>query len=83
MKSYLDELLANNADLDSSDAKAAVLEIASSRYFPQSVNLPADLEIAFELWEAICRGVTNGGSAVPEANKKLWRDTDSWLQARR
>lgn len=83
MKSYLDELLANNADLNSVEAKDAVLEIASSRYFPQSKNLGADLKTAFQLWEAIQDGVTSEGSVVvPEATKKLWRDTNTWLQAR-
>ena len=83
MKSYLDELLSNDADPTSPQTKARVIETASTRYFPQSIDFSGDLQIAFELWDAIFDGVKNGGSAVPEASKKLWTETNEWLAARR
>ncbi|KAH7067400.1 temperature dependent protein affecting M2 dsRNA replication-domain-containing protein [Paraphoma chrysanthemicola] len=83
VKSYLDELLSNDADPTSPQTKARVLETASTRYFPQSVDFAGDLKTAFELWDAIYEGVKSGGSAVPEASKKLWNETNEWLAARR
>ncbi|KAL5115557.1 hypothetical protein ACEQ8H_006533 [Pleosporales sp. CAS-2024a] len=83
VKSYLDELLSNDADPTSPQTKARVLETASTRYFPQSIDFPGDLRKAFELWDAIYDCVKNGGSAVPEASKKLWAETNEWLAARR
>ena len=52
VKSYLDELIVH-PDATSPEAKHAVLETASTRYFPQCVNLRADLEVAFLLWDAV------------------------------
>jgi hypothetical protein len=83
VKSYLDELLSNDADPTSPQTKARVLETASTRYFPQSIDFAGDLKTAFGLWDAIYEGVKNGGSAMPEATKKLWNETNEWLAARR
>lgn len=83
VKSYLDELLSNDADPTSTQTKTRVVETASTRYFPQSVDFSGDLKTAFELWDAIYDGVKNGGPAVSEANKKLWEETNGWLAARR
>lgn len=83
VKSYLDELLSNDADPTSPDTKARVLDTASTKYFPQSENFPGDLSTAFEIWDAIFQGVKNGGNAIPEATKKLWSETNEWLSARR
>jgi hypothetical protein len=83
VKSYLDELLSNDADPTSADTKARVLVIASTKYFPQSEDFSGDLNTAFDLWDAIAQGVKNGGSAVPEAIKKLWSETNEWLAVRR
>jgi hypothetical protein len=60
-----------------------VLETASTRYFPQSVDFSGDLKKAFELWDAIYEGVKGAGSAIPEANRRLWTETNEWLAARR
>lgn len=83
MKSYLDELLSNDADPTSPQTKERVIETASKRYFPQSLDFSGDLETAFELWDAVHEGVKNGGSAIPESTKKLWSETNEWLTARR
>ncbi|KAF2126461.1 PIN domain-like protein [Dothidotthia symphoricarpi CBS 119687] len=83
VKSYLDELLSNDADPTSPSTKSRVVETASTRYFPQSLDLPGDLQTAFALWDAIYSGVKAGGSIVPEPSKSLWTETNSWLAARR
>lgn len=84
VKSYLDELLSNDADPTAPETKARVVETASSRYFPQSLNLPDDLKSAFSLWDAIYAGVkSSNNSTIPEATKQLWAETDSWLSERR
>jgi hypothetical protein len=82
VKSYLDELLSNDADPTATSTKMRVLETASTRYFPQSFDFSGDLKKAFELWDAIYEGV-KGGSNVPEATRKLWTETNDWLAARR
>jgi hypothetical protein len=82
VKSYLDELFSNDADPTSPATKSRVLETASQRYFPQSVDFAGDLKKAFELWDAIYEGVRSG-SALPEATRKMWAETDEWLAARR
>jgi hypothetical protein len=83
VKSYLDELLSNDADPTSSDTKNRVLETVSTRYFPQSLGFSSDLVTAFDLWDAIFEGVNYGGGAVPEATKKLWNETNDWLKDRK
>lgn len=83
VKSYLDELLSNDADPTSPQTKARVLDTASTRYFPQSVDFKGDLRTAFGLWDAVYEGIKNGGNAVPESTKKLWAETNEWLAARR
>jgi hypothetical protein len=75
VKSYLDELLSNDADPTSPQTKARVLETASTRYFPQSIDFSGDLKMAFGLWDAIYEGVKSGGSAMSESNKAI-----KWLQ---
>jgi hypothetical protein len=82
VKSYLDELLSNDADPTSDETKQRVLETAESKYFPQSLDLRGDIATAFQLWDAVNAGV-KVGKVVPEATQKLWRDTDEWLKARR
>jgi len=47
------------------------------------VDFAGDLKKAFELWDAIYAGVRDGGSAVPEAQRKMWGETDEWLAGRR
>jgi hypothetical protein len=83
VKSYLDELLSNDADPTSAETKERVLETTSVRYFPQSLDLKGDLATAFQLWDAVYAGVKSGGKVVPEATQTLWTDTDEWLRARR
>ncbi|KAH8725801.1 temperature dependent protein affecting M2 dsRNA replication-domain-containing protein [Phaeosphaeriaceae sp. PMI808] len=83
VKSYLDELVSNDADPTSPQTKARVLETASTRYFPQSLDFSGDLKTAFELWDAVYEGVQSAGNAVTEANKKSWTETNEWLAARR
>jgi len=53
VKSYLDELI-THTEPTSDDAKQAVIDTASKRYFPQCVDFQADLEVAFRLWDAVC-----------------------------
>ena len=81
MKSYLDELLYDDADPPSAESKARVMETASTRYFPQSIDFSGDIQIAFELWDAVFDGVQNGDHAVPKASRKLWSETNAWLAA--
>lgn len=59
------------------------METASTRYFPESVDLKADLNVAFELWDAVCEGVASAQGVLPEASKKVWVETAEWLAARR
>jgi hypothetical protein len=82
VKSYLDELLSNDADPTAQATKSRVLETASTRYFPQSVDFKGDLKKAFELWDALYEGVKTG-NAVSEQTKKVWKETDEWLGERR
>jgi len=61
-----------------------VVETASLRYFPQSLQFETDLKTAFSLWDAICAGVNSANNAtIPEATKQLWTETDKWLAERR
>ena len=83
-KSYLDEILSNDADPTAPETKTRVVETASTRYFPQSLDLSGDLKSAFSLWDAICAGVkSSNNSTIPEATKQLWAETDKWLSERR
>ncbi|RMZ71139.1 xpg i-region [Pyrenophora seminiperda CCB06] len=84
VKSYLDELLSNDSDPTAPETKARVVETASSRYFPQSLQFETDLKMAFSLWDAIYAGVNSANNAtIPEATKQLWTETDKWLTERR
>jgi hypothetical protein len=80
VKSYLDELTVHE-DPTSQEAKDAVLETASKRYFPQCVGLPTDLNVAFSLWDAVYAGVKASGNLVKE--RKVWDEVDEWLAGRR
>ncbi|KAI4615582.1 uncharacterized protein J4E87_009041 [Alternaria ethzedia] len=83
-KSYLDELLTGDADPTSPTTKSRVIQTASERYFPQSLNLAGDLKSAFSLWDAICAGVkSSNNSTVPDATKQVWAEADKWLAERR
>jgi hypothetical protein len=81
VKSYLDDLL-NDPNPTAPETKVRVVEVASTRYFPQSTNFSGDLKAAFTLWDAIHAGVKSG-APMPEATQQLWKETDQWLQARR
>ncbi|KAJ5024177.1 temperature dependent protein affecting M2 dsRNA replication-domain-containing protein [Bipolaris maydis] len=84
VKSYLDELLSNDADPTAAETKARVIETASTRYFPQSLNFVEDLTTAFSMWDAIYAGVTSASSTtIPEATKQAWAETNQWLAERR
>ena len=84
VKSYLDELLSNDADPTSEETKSRVIETASTRYFPQSLNFSGDLNTAFAIWDAIYAGVNSANSTtIPEATKQAWTETNQWLAARR
>ena len=84
VKSYLDELLSNDADPTADETKARVVETASTRYFPQSLNLDEDLKTAFSIWDAIYTGVNSASNAtIPEATKQVWTETNQWLSERR
>ena len=82
VKSYLDEVVAN-ADPTSPETKAAVLETASTRYFPQSEDFVGDLKTAFALWDAVFEGVKGSGNLIKDSEKKFWGEADGWLGARR
>ncbi|EDU48756.1 XPG N-terminal domain containing protein [Pyrenophora tritici-repentis Pt-1C-BFP] len=84
VKSYLDELLSNDADPTSPETKARVVDTASMRYFPQSLQFETDLKMAFSLWDAIYAGVNSANNTtIPEATKQIWTETDKWLSERR
>ncbi|RAR07197.1 XPG N-terminal domain containing protein [Stemphylium lycopersici] len=84
VKSYLDELLSNDADPTSEETKSRVIETASTRYFPQSLNFSGDLNTAFAIWDAIYAGVSSANNTtIPEATKQVWTETNQWLAARR
>lgn len=53
VKSYLDELVVHQ-DPTSQETKDTVLDTASQKWFPICVDLPADLKVAFQLWDAVC-----------------------------
>lgn len=83
VKSYLDELLSGDADPTAPQTKVKVVETASTRYFPQSIDFPGDLKTAFEIWDAVYDGVTHGGSVLSEGSIHFWSETNTWLAARR
>lgn len=84
VKSYLDELLSNDADPTADETKVRVIETASTRYFPQSLNFFDDLKTAFSLWDAIYAGVNSANSnTISEATKQVWTETNQWLAERR
>ncbi|KAF2825791.1 PIN domain-like protein [Ophiobolus disseminans] len=84
-KSYLDELLSNDAPDPTNEAhKSQVLKTASERYFPQSVNFAGDLTKAMELWKAVFEGVkiADKQTPMPDATVALWKETNEWLAGR-
>jgi hypothetical protein len=82
VKSYLDDLL-NDPNPTAAETKVRIVEVAATRYFPQSVDYSRDLKTAFALWDAIYAGVKSEGTAIPDATQELWKQTDRWLNARR
>jgi hypothetical protein len=80
VKSYLDDLL-NDPNPTAPETKIRIVEVASTRYFPQSTRFTKDLKTAFMLWDAIYAGITS--DAIPDATQQLWKETDQWLSARR
>ncbi|KAF2736551.1 hypothetical protein EJ04DRAFT_157577 [Polyplosphaeria fusca] len=82
VKSYLDEL-SSHEDPTSADTKAGVKETATTRYFPQSQNFVADLQSAFEMWDAVAEGVTTAGTLIPTKDQDTWKAAVQWLSSRR
>ncbi|KAF2111425.1 temperature dependent protein affecting M2 dsRNA replication [Lophiotrema nucula] len=83
VKSYLDEITQQN-DPTSDESKQAVKEMLSTRYFPQSLDLPGDLLTAFKLWDAVYMGVSQAPNhLISEKEKKQWNEANEWLTPRR
>ncbi|KAJ9627851.1 hypothetical protein H2203_003069 [Taxawa tesnikishii (nom. ined.)] len=83
VKSYLEEI-ASHADPTSQNAHNVVLNKGQSEWFPHSINFPANLNRAFQLWDAVYAAVTVAPtSLVATKDKKLWEEVDRWLVDRR
>ncbi|KAI9820963.1 MAG: hypothetical protein M1832_003435 [Thelocarpon impressellum] len=80
VKSYLDELAAQ-PDAVSTLAKAQAKAKGAEEWFPHSVDIAGDLDVAFRLWDAVHKGVKAAGAEFKD--QKTWADVDGWLGERR
>ncbi|QIW94828.1 hypothetical protein AMS68_000346 [Peltaster fructicola] len=49
-----------------------------TRWFPQALDLDADLKMAWRLWDAVNAGV-QAAEAVPTSTKSMFSNADKWL----
>ncbi|KAI9798257.1 MAG: hypothetical protein M1825_005390 [Sarcosagium campestre] len=77
---YLEEINREPAD-PSAKRKKTIKEQDVVKLLPNSVDLPADLDTAFRLWDAVVRGVQAAGELVEDSS--AWPEADSWLKSRR
>jgi hypothetical protein len=73
----------NDADPGSAEAKARVRDSTIKRYFPQSLDVLGDLDVAFSFWDAVYEGVKTSGNVIKDEDKKYWDEANEWLKTKR
>jgi hypothetical protein len=68
-------------DPESPEAHEAVKATAKTYWFPECVDLDADLDAAFKLWDAVYAGVSSAGDLVKD--QTVWKEVNEWLSKRR
>ena len=80
VKTYLDDFL----KLETSPEQRTQLKVNyATKFLPNSVDIGEDLDVAFDLFDALYEGVKTLGSEIPEADKKAWEDAKAYLALRR
>ena len=80
VKTYLDDYL----KLETTPEQRFELKRSyASKFLPNSVNIAEDLDVAFDVFDALYEGVKILGSEVPEGDKKSWDDAKAYLALRR
>ncbi|KAL1980154.1 hypothetical protein VTN96DRAFT_4585 [Rasamsonia emersonii] len=79
VRTYLDDLLHQN-NPTSAEARAEV-KSKGKEWFQHSESFTANLDSAFQLWDAIYKGTQSAGKEFKDA--KLWEDANKWLAERR
>ncbi|EKG16520.1 DNA repair protein [Macrophomina phaseolina MS6] len=82
VKSYLDELHIQ-PDPTTPEAKASTKTRAARDWFPESLDLSGDLDIAFKLWDAVYAGVKKASQAGLVRDGAMWDEVNKWLAPRR
>ncbi|KAI9850063.1 MAG: hypothetical protein M1838_006143 [Thelocarpon superellum] len=80
VKSYLDDVAAQ-PDGVTEKTKAQAKAKGADEWFPHSINVAEDLDMAFRLWDAVVVGVKAAGKEVSGA--ETWTEVNTWLAERR
>jgi len=80
VKTYLDDFI--KADHTKEERQAAKAQYGPT-YLPKSINIVQDLDVAFDFFVALYKGIQTLGSEIPEADMKVWEAANIYLAARR
>jgi hypothetical protein len=69
----------NFPDPSAPESKEAVIELLSTKYFPQTTMFGDDLESAFSLWDAVYAGVEKHSDLFANSDRKVWLEANKWL----
>lgn len=74
--SYLEELTVHKSDRFD---KEGTIRNLSENFFPQTTDIRNDLNSAWQLWDAVYKGVKSHKSLFTDANMGLWSNANMWL----
>lgn len=80
VKSYLDDLV-SHGDPTSASAKEMAKAKGPGEWFVHSVDVNADIDTAFRLWDALIQGIKAAGKDI--RGRENWLEVDRWLSQRR
>lgn len=78
----MDDYLDKTPPWDQSQRQENLPQYAS-KFLPQSVNFPEDLEVAFKFFEALYEGIKTLGKEISDRDRKGWDAAKSYLEQRR
>ena len=79
VKTLLDEVPASEPAKERAERKKDF----PSRYVPYATHFEEDLDIAFNFFQALNKGVQAMGKEIPTADAAIWDRASKWLEARR
>lgn len=80
MKTYLDDYTQPGSSLD--EKHTAKVNYVREK-LPYSVDFSADLETAFNFFNALYAGVSTMGGEIPESDLDVWKGAHKYLAGRR